>query len=136
MGFEKQDDWAWKESGDDWSNFGVVCCLCGEKLYGGTEKAILQCAAHSQVEHEGETLEYAVFATPLSREAKKRAHSMTTATEAVTLTRIRRDHGTGWYFYALHYGTGVALDHLRQIEQMGDERPATLRERVQKKRAK
>lgn len=128
----RKDDWAWQEGGGDWGNFGLVCLLCGEKFYGGADNAMKPLLAHSSAEHMGERVDYAGFATPLSQDAKKRAGYLTSINEAVKLRKIEREHGTGWYFYALHYGVAEALARIQDLE--GQE-VQTLRERVQMQKA-
>jgi len=88
--------------------------------------------AHSAVEHAGEAVEYGAFATPLSYEAEKKAKYGASIKEVVEANRIWREHGSGWYFYALHYGVGEALSHIRQLEEQ-DVGAETLRDRVRKR---
>lgn len=122
-----------KETGKDWSNWGVVCLYCGERFYGGINKGAMECANHTTVEHPGEALSYAAFATPQSYEAEKKAKFMTSTKEALNLDRILRDHGSGWYFYALHYGVSEADDHIKQLRETEGDRPKGLREMVQER---
>lgn len=119
-----------KGGGKDWSNFGVVCLLCGERFYKGVDRAARDCANHTTVEHPGEVRRYATFASPLSYEAEKKAKFMTGTREAIGLERILREHGGGWYFYALHYGMAEADDHIKRVAEMGGERPQRLRDMV------
>ena len=124
-----RDDWS-EGGGKDWGNWGVACLYCGERFYGGVSKASRQCANHTTIEHPGETPHYVAFASPLTYEAEKQARFMGTVNEAVALERIMREHGSGWYFYALHYGVAEADDHIRRVAETEGERVEKLRDMV------
>lgn len=120
-----------KDAGKNWGNFGVVCLICGLHFYGGVDKATRECANHTTAEHPGQVARYAAFATPLSYEAEKKARFLTGTRDAVGLERVLREHGGGWYLYALHYGVAEADDHIRAVLETEGEKPKTLREMVQ-----
>lgn len=119
-----------KDVGKEWGNFGIACLLCGEKFYGGIDKAARECTNHTTGEHPGEVPRYAAFASPQSYEAEKKAKFVTSVREAIGLERIWRDHGSGWYFYALHYGVAETDDHIRRVAETEGERVEKLRDMV------
>ena len=119
-----------KHTGKDWGNWGVVCLYCGERFYGGVSKAARECANHTTVEHRGDALCYAAIASAQSYEAEKKAKFMTSVRKAVDLNRILREHGGGWYFYALHYGVAEADDHIKRVAEIGGEGIQRLRDIV------
>lgn len=119
-----------KDAGKEWGNFGVACLLCGLHFYGGIDKAAKECVNHTAGEHPGEVPRYAAFASPRSYEAEKKAKFLTSMREAVGLERIWRDHGSGWYFFALHYGVAEALARISDLEKMEGEKIQGLREKV------
>lgn len=132
-GYKKKSDRdPWGEGGGkEWGNFGVVCLLCGERFYGGLDRAARECANHTTGEHPGEIARYAGFATPQSYDAEKKAKFLTSASEAVGLERILREHGGGWYFYALHYGVAEADDHIMKVAETEGKSVEKLRDMVE-----
>jgi len=122
---DKRDPWG--ESGKNWKDFGLVCLHCGRTFYGGIDQAMKPLLAHSALQHEGQLPRYAASATPVSYEAKKRGIPRPTISEGVAASKILHEHGSGWYFYALHYGAPEAL---ARIADVGGMKPKTLRERV------
>lgn len=123
-----------KDSGKNWTDFGLFCLRCGKRFHGGIDRAMKPLLQHFVEEHQGENVEYGAFATPTSYEAGKKARGMGTIKEVVQLNRIWREHGSGWYFYALHYGVNEALVRIREVEEMEGTDIKRLRDQVEERK--
>ena len=131
---KRGQDWDEFEEGGHWKFNSIGCLLCGKVLTGRNYgEAHEQYVNHHRRNHEGEYVSYVPIGEPIDADAKKQAKKVGTFAEALKIEEIRRDHGDGWYMFALREGINKALELIPHEEElaaraqkiMAEGRPAT-----------
>ena len=117
-----------KKRQEDWDEFGeqghwrfnkIGCLLCGAILSGKTYgEALKLFEEHHLGRHEGQHDCYVPIGEPIDADAKKQAKKVGTFAEALKIEEIRRDHGDGWYMFALREGINKALELIPHEEEL------------------